>query len=352
MTRSQRRLLALAVLSMIGNAAWAASAGGDAEEIAKWQLLQSQDGAYQPLAGSDPGPVVQGVAGYSGTNAGGPTFQRPGQGVPPTSLSGNIVNYHLEQFTISANSPCTLYSDQDYDGYLHVYEGSFNPADSFANVIGGDDDVFTNPFRDSQIDIELFAGITYYLVTSSFGAGGTGNFTNTVTCPAADVTIGEPLPPTSANLRVSLSGPTIPVRSGTSVPVYLRLDNYGPDAAYPPTIEFTSTSSPGSVSVTAPSGWICDDNGGETRPASKATPAVAVLGAVIACTAEGNMARGSARFAFRVTAPANPPGGFVTLNASVSSESVDPVSSNNSASFKLYVKPSDGSISPVVPSIR
>jgi hypothetical protein len=139
----------------------------------------------------------------------------------------------------------------------------------------------------------------------------------------------------SANLRVSLSGPTTPVRSGAAVPVYLRLDNYGPGEAYAPTVEFTSSAPAGSIAVTPPSGWICDGDG-----------------AVFVCMADSKMARGTTRFVFHVTPPTNPPGGFVTINASVSSASVDPVPGNNSASFKLYVKPSGGLISPVAPSTR
>ena len=154
--------------------------------------------------------------------------------------------------------------------------------------------------------------------------------------------------PTSANLRLGFSGPATSVRSGVAVPVYLRLDNYGPDPASSPLVEISSSAPAGSITITAPNGWVCVGQAVVRTAARSTLTFVPAPGSTFSCLYDGDLPRGATLFKLTTRPPANPPSGFVTFNATVSSLSEDKVPDNNSASFKLYVKPTAG-FAPVVP---
>jgi hypothetical protein len=134
------------------------------------------------------------VQAYSGTNVGGTEWARPFadgtccSGLGPVALS-------VEQFTISVNDTCNVGSVQDgWDGYLFIYAPSFDPANQTANFVAGDDDG-NGGIGTSDIEgIALTAGTTYQVVTTGFANGDEGTFTNTITCPVANITIGAGAP--------------------------------------------------------------------------------------------------------------------------------------------------------------
>ena len=82
---------------------------------------------------------------------------------------------------------------QDYDGYLHVYIGSWDPLDQCTNLIALDDDGAGGIGTSDILGLAVDAGNTYWIITSAFAAGDEGTFTNTVACDV-DVTLGTPVP--------------------------------------------------------------------------------------------------------------------------------------------------------------
>lgn len=153
-------------------------------------------------------------------------------------------------------------------------------------------------------------------------------------------------PPGSANLRLSFSGPSTAVRSGNTVAVYARLDNYGRNNAVNPVVRITASLPTANVALASdPPGWLCTGDEQPDRPGSSKT---ALVGEVdITCRMAGSLPRTTVLFKLNVV-PTTSGDGFHTFNGTASSDSVDPVPGNNSAAYKLYVRPS-GSVSPVAP---
>lgn len=133
------------------------------------------------------GPAAaDGFQTFSGNTAGGPTFNRPAGAGP--GLSGAMVRYRAQSFRLDGPSDCLIYGSQDYDGYLHLYQGSFNPANPLNNLVDGDDDgelgigssrIPHDFVNDNEISL---AGGGYVLVTSGFGAGSQGSYQNFIQC--------------------------------------------------------------------------------------------------------------------------------------------------------------------------
>jgi hypothetical protein len=114
---------------------------------------------------------AQVISQYSGTltNASA-TFDRPEdvttEGAPPTELYGDSnFKYQAQIVTISNPGTYTVASATDFDGYIILYQGSFDPNNPLQNALDADDD-FGN-LRRSSFDITLQPG-TYILVTTSF----------------------------------------------------------------------------------------------------------------------------------------------------------------------------------------
>ncbi|MCL4838270.1 MAG: hypothetical protein KJ058_09935 [Thermoanaerobaculia bacterium] len=125
----------------------------------------------------------------TGTNEGGPTWQRP---ETTNTLSGNCTacRYAVQPFVLESASSCVIVSAQDYDGHIALYRGSFNPAAPFLNLVDLDDDgelgVGTSriPADLDASSVNLTTG-AYYLVSSAFSNSGAGSFTHTVHCASA-----------------------------------------------------------------------------------------------------------------------------------------------------------------------
>ena len=121
---------------------------------------------------------------FTGNTTNGPTFNRPTEaGV----LSAHNPRHRAQRFRLLSNAECTLYSAQQYDGFLHLYRSPFNPASPLTNLIESDDDaeliVGTSRIpRDLDQDaISLTAGV-YVLVNSGFGSDSQGSFQNFIQC--------------------------------------------------------------------------------------------------------------------------------------------------------------------------
>lgn len=129
----------------------------------------------QPLP--PPPPLPEGSIRDEGTTIGGSTFQRPELSGP--LLADGQFAFDAFEFTIETDATgfYDVISEQTYDGYLHLYKDSFDPADPLANLIIGNDDLENN--RLSGFSVALEAG-EYILVTSAFEPGIEGDFTNRI----------------------------------------------------------------------------------------------------------------------------------------------------------------------------
>jgi len=146
-------------------------------------------------------PVLsESVQTFVGNTGVGPTWHRPIEGNPPISVSVNSPRYSVQSFKLLHDSYCYIVSAQSYDGYLLLYQGSFNPASPLDNIVSGDDDgvfgvgtsylPYGAPISPSHLAL---TADTYYLVTTGWGNASFGAFQNTIHCEGVGVSTGEPL---------------------------------------------------------------------------------------------------------------------------------------------------------------
>lgn len=129
------------------------------------------------------------VVGNSATTAGSTNYYlRPNQGTPCTVSTVNV-QYDVFPFTVSNSGSYIITNTYPVmDGYLHVYSGSFDPANPCATYLAGNDDY--NGIGQSRLVLTLSAGTTYYVVTSAYAAGQSGAYSTAITTlqPATGVT--------------------------------------------------------------------------------------------------------------------------------------------------------------------
>jgi hypothetical protein len=134
---------------------------------------------------------------YTGTTVGGPTWNRPVGGQPPTGLStfATAVPYSVLQFNVTASGAydfLSLSNPAEWDNFLVLYVDSFNPASPLTNAIVANDD-FPTIGRAGFSAISLTAGTSYFLVTTGFENIDAGAFANSITGPG-HVIPGAPIP--------------------------------------------------------------------------------------------------------------------------------------------------------------
>ncbi len=135
--------------------------------------------AMVAVAGFATSAMATGTFSYSGDNMGGLMWDRP-IGMGPGISGLGPVGYSVIEVGVTASGAYNFASVQDYDGYLHVYAGSFNPLDQLTGLIGANDDG-VGGIGTSNIDaVALTAGTSYFVVTSAFAAADMGTFTNTI----------------------------------------------------------------------------------------------------------------------------------------------------------------------------
>lgn len=123
---------------------------------------------------------------WSGDTSNSPTFNRA-SGLASLSGVGTAVRYQTQGFTVTATGDYifeALYTGGQ-DGYIHLYTGSFDPANALTNLKGGSDD-YTGAFAvltgsgtgldASRVDtptngfgeVTLTAGVSYIAVVTGF----------------------------------------------------------------------------------------------------------------------------------------------------------------------------------------
>lgn len=174
-------IFAAVFIALTGMTVWAAAPQGDtlAEELAIKQLDQQNHAVSKVLE-------ARGTVNYSGSTTGGPTWARPWQlgdgtsGSCSISGSGTAVHYNTQDFHVDTTGLYTMTATwSGFDGYLHLYELSFDPLDQCLNLIALNDDG-TGADNSQIADQSLTAGVQYILIAGGFGNTDYGTYYITI----------------------------------------------------------------------------------------------------------------------------------------------------------------------------
>jgi PEP-CTERM motif len=131
--------------------------------------------------------------GFSGDTTGGPTYNRPVAGNPPTALSGvgTAVHYQVLGFTVSTNETYSVETTSASfgDTFITLYSGSFDSNNPLTNALVADDDGGTGSL--SLFSRSLAAATQYYLVVTSFSNVEFGTFTGTISAESGTATLDQ-----------------------------------------------------------------------------------------------------------------------------------------------------------------
>jgi PEP-CTERM motif len=139
-------------------------------------------------------PAFAGTTIFTGTTAGGPTYNRAIAGTPPTTLSGvgTAVRYSVQDFTVSLSGAYNFFNATNYDSYLGIHRVAFNPANALQNAVAYNDD-FGGTLDAGFSNLALLAGVSYFAVSSGFDNNDFGAFRLTVSGPG-NIVGGTTLP--------------------------------------------------------------------------------------------------------------------------------------------------------------
>lgn len=129
---------------------------------------------------------------FTGDTTGGPTFNRPLEDLSALSAVGTAVHYSSFTFSPSVSGDYTFLTTGEFDTFLLLYSGSFNPAAALTNAIAANDDLVAPPFTTSGFAATLAAGSTYVLVNTAFGNTDFGAFSTTIGGPGVVSVVPEP----------------------------------------------------------------------------------------------------------------------------------------------------------------
>jgi hypothetical protein len=170
-------------------------------------------------------PAMADTVVITGSTTGGPMFNRPNEGQPPTSLSpfATSVPYRRIPFAVSATGLYSLtlvspsFATNGFDPFLVLYVNNFNPDPAIqlalANALFADDN--SGGFPTSLISMTLSPGINYLAVVTGFANDDFGAATLTITGPGTIIRQGPevPEPATMILLGTGLAGIAAKVRS-------------------------------------------------------------------------------------------------------------------------------------------
>ncbi len=125
----------------------------------------------------------------TGDTTGGPVYNRPLQGTPPTQVSGTgtSVAYNTFLFSPVATGSYTFLltsTSTSYDPFLVLYASPFTPASPLTNVIAANDD-FEGNIALSGFTQTLLAGTVYTAVITGFDNFDFGTYQLTISNAAA-----------------------------------------------------------------------------------------------------------------------------------------------------------------------
>ena len=136
-------------------------------------------------------------------------FDRPNAGVPPTSLSGIIVPFNAQMFTVSIDGTYNFALTAVFNDFVPVlvlYQNSFDPSAPLSNAL-----VAIGP----PFSFDLSAGTTYIIVPTRATGGTNGVFQGTISGPGEITPVGGvvvPEPTTMFLLATGLAGVAVKIR--------------------------------------------------------------------------------------------------------------------------------------------
>ena len=151
-------------------------------------------------------PALAGTVVINGDTTGGPTYNRPLAGSPPTTLSavGTAVHYEVTAFTVDADGAYDLNSvASGYDNFLGLHSVAFDPDAPLTNALIYNDDRPTIGI--SGFVFNLQAGVSYFAVASGFENDDFGAYALTITGPG-DITVGGNAVPEPATWAMMIAG--------------------------------------------------------------------------------------------------------------------------------------------------
>ncbi len=108
---------------------------------------------------------------------GGSVWDRPLASGTGLQAIGTGVSYHVYgPFNVDTAGSYAFSSDQDYDGFIFLYQNSFDPNSPLVNFVAGNDD--SGP--GSVITTNLETDRNYYFITTSYAPDDFGTFTTTI----------------------------------------------------------------------------------------------------------------------------------------------------------------------------
>lgn len=126
-------------------------------------------------------PIRSNEATWTGGGLFAPTFNRPvaNGNSPPNALSVIGVNspYTVRRIWVSAAGRYTFFADFSNadnsftDGYIFVYDGSFNAASPLANCLIGNDDLAGVATAFAGLSVNLPSAGNYYVVSTTYETG-------------------------------------------------------------------------------------------------------------------------------------------------------------------------------------
>ncbi len=137
--------------------------------------------------------IADGAISFYGTTENKPTFNRP-SGLASLSDFATNVRYDVVGFYPNVNSTCSIYSIQEggtFDGYIALYQSSFNPASPLTNLIAVDDDFSSGDgglgIGTSAIEqVALSFVSNWYVVVTGFANDDQGSYHVNISCDVAD----------------------------------------------------------------------------------------------------------------------------------------------------------------------
>jgi hypothetical protein len=136
---------------------------------------------------------------FSGDTTGGPTWDRPFSDFSGLSALGVDVLYEVIPFFVPATGVYTIAEEQEFDGFLYIYEDVFDSTLPLVNGVIGNDDG-PGGIGTSLVSTTLTAGTQYYIVTTGFEDIEFGLYDGTISSTAGLATIGLIPEPSSLSL--------------------------------------------------------------------------------------------------------------------------------------------------------
>ncbi len=126
---------------------------------------------------------------FTGDTTNGPTFDRPLESLTGLSAIGTDVNYSVFSFTVDTAGAYTFLTTGEFDTFVILYAGSFNPASPLTNALKANDDLLG--ITTSGFGQALTTGTVYHYVTTGFDSDEFGAFSTTIGGPGVVTQIPE-----------------------------------------------------------------------------------------------------------------------------------------------------------------